>query len=48
MRDIVAFQQLGKNSTSAERIWLKCDKNQNWRGERMVRSLKMEVEGRDE
>jgi hypothetical protein len=48
MRDIVAFQQLGKNSTSAERIWLKCDKNQNWWRERMVGALKMEVEGRNE
>jgi hypothetical protein len=48
MWDIVAFQQLGKNSTSAERIRLKCDENQNWWGERMVGALKMEVEGRDE
>jgi hypothetical protein len=48
MRDIVAFQQLGKNSTSAERIWLKCDENQDRWGEGMVCTLKMEVEGRDE
>jgi hypothetical protein len=48
MGDIVAFKQLGKDSTSAERIWLKCDEDQNWWGEWMVGALKMEVEGRDE
>lgn len=45
---VVAFQKLGQDSAATERIGFKSNENEDWRGERMVSLLEMEVECREE
>jgi len=48
VRDVVAFEEVGKDSAAAEGVGLEGHEDQDGWGERMAGSLEVEVKGREE